>query len=113
MSAAAAPAPNPTIAKPLRPARVRAARLRRWVVLTLVAVGSLGAAVWFGVRAYRNITDTKEAVMPTANVQRGDVTLTVTARGELQRWQFGSADGAAHRRRRYAPDVSERQRPSK
>ena len=84
MSAAAAPAPNPTIAKPLRPARVRVARLRRWVVLTLVAAGSLGAAVWYGVRVYRNLTDTKETLTPTAHVLRGDVTLTVTARGALQ-----------------------------
>lgn len=81
MSAAAAPA----VAKPqVRPARVRARRLRRWIVLTMIVAGSLGAAVWYGVRVYRSFTSVKEAVTPTAHVLRGDVTLTVTAKGALQ-----------------------------
>jgi macrolide-specific efflux system membrane fusion protein len=69
---------------PLRPARIDARRLRRLIALCLIAASGLGAAVWYGIRAYHNITDTKEAVTPTARVSRGDVTLTVTARGALQ-----------------------------
>ena len=80
MSAAAAPA----VTKTVGPVRVRTARLRRWIVLTLIAAGILGAAAWYGVRLYRNLTVTKEAVTPTAHVVRGDVTLTVTAKGALQ-----------------------------
>jgi membrane fusion protein (multidrug efflux system) len=80
MSTAAAPA----VAKPIRPARVRPASLRRWVVLALVTAAVAGAVVWYGIRLYRSLTDTKEAVTPTAHVLRGDVTLTVTARGALQ-----------------------------
>jgi hypothetical protein len=44
----------------------------------------LGAAAWYGVRLYRTITATAEAVIPIAKVQRGDVSLAVTARGDIR-----------------------------
>lgn len=59
-------------------------RLRRLAVGTLLVCAAAGAATWYGLRAYRNITGTKEEVTPTARVTRGDVTLDVTARGELR-----------------------------
>ena len=39
---------------------------------------------WYGVRLYRVITATVDAVIPVAKVQRGDVSLAVTARGEIR-----------------------------
>ncbi|MDP9170152.1 MAG: multidrug transporter, partial [Acidobacteriota bacterium] len=54
--------------------------------------GLLGAAIaalvagvaWYAFHAYRNITTVKADVIPAAKVIRGDVTLAVTARGELR-----------------------------
>ena len=68
-------APRPRISRP---------RWVRWLVLSLLAVAASGVAASYGLRAYRNITGTKEAVTPTAKVLRGDVTLAVTARGALR-----------------------------
>src|SRR5580704_1477875 len=50
----------------------------------LVVLLVLGAAAWYGVRLYKVITATTEAVIPTAKVQRGDVSLIVTARGDIR-----------------------------
>jgi multidrug efflux pump subunit AcrA (membrane-fusion protein) len=54
-------------------------RIGLLVVLLMVA-----GAGWWGLRAYRNITATKDVVVPTAKVSRGDITISVTARGELR-----------------------------
>jgi multidrug efflux pump subunit AcrA (membrane-fusion protein) len=43
----------------------------------------LGIVAWYGVRLYRVITATVDAVIPVAKVQRGDVSLAVTARGNI------------------------------
>src|SRR5580700_2816728 len=87
MSTAVVPAAE-KLPAPLRPVapRPRSARPNwvRWIVLFLLAVAALGAVAWYGLRAYRNMTGTKEAVTPTAKVLRGDVTLAVTARGALR-----------------------------
>lgn len=58
-------------------------RLRRVVTGTLLICAAAGAATWYGLRAYRNLAGTSEEAIPTARVVRGDVTLDVTARGEL------------------------------
>ena len=60
---------------------------RNWlgfILLWLLVLAALAAAAWYGRRAYRNITATAEIVIPTAVVQRGDLSLAVTARGELR-----------------------------
>jgi hypothetical protein len=62
----------------------RQPNFQRWIVLSVLALAVLGAAAWYGARAFRNIAGTKEAATPTAKVLRGDVTLTVTARGALR-----------------------------
>ena len=59
-------------------------RFRRLVAAALLISAAAGAATWYGLRAYRNLTGTKEETIPTAKVIRGDVTLDVTARGELR-----------------------------
>lgn len=63
------------------PARRR--RRRPWLAMLLAAIG-VAAAGFYGVRAYRAATAGKADVVPTATVQRGDLTLTITARGELR-----------------------------
>jgi HlyD family secretion protein len=44
----------------------------------------LGVASFYGVRAYRALTAAKQTIIPVAKVQRGDVSLAITARGELR-----------------------------
>jgi HlyD family secretion protein len=82
MSAAAIPAIEKPPVIPRRTSR--RPNWIRWIVFALLIAAALGIAVFYGVRAYRNITGTKEAVTPTAKVLRGDVTLAVTARGALR-----------------------------
>jgi HlyD family secretion protein len=50
----------------------------------LIVCGAAAGATWYGMRAYQKITAPKEVVIPTATVHRGDLTLTVTAKGELR-----------------------------
>lgn len=59
-------------------------RLRRLLTVALLVCAAAGAATWYGLRAYRTITGVKTEVIPTARVVRGDVTLDITARGELR-----------------------------
>ena len=86
MSTVAVPTPekSPAAPPPAKPLRRRRSNWPRWIVLSLLAIAVLGSAGWYGLRAWRNITGTKEAAIPTAKVLRGDVTLTVTARGALR-----------------------------
>jgi multidrug efflux pump subunit AcrA (membrane-fusion protein) len=63
---------------------VRARRLRRVAIGALLICAAAGATTWYGMRAYRNINGPKAEIIPTAKVVRGDVTLDVTARGELR-----------------------------
>jgi HlyD family secretion protein len=55
-----------------------------WPLTILILAGAATAASWYGVRAYRDITATKDEVIPTAKVSRGDVTISVTALGDLR-----------------------------
>lgn len=57
---------------------------RRWIWKALLTLAVAGAATWYGIRLYKVITATTEAVIPTAKVQRGDVSLIVTARGDIR-----------------------------
>jgi HlyD family secretion protein len=57
---------------------------RGWILKTVLILAVLGAATWYGIRLYKVITVTTEAVIPTAKVQRGDVSLIVTARGDIR-----------------------------
>jgi len=85
MTPAIAPAPvaSPPVPTEIRPRRRRRA-WKRWL-FTLLALAGVGAvAAHYGTRAWRTINRTPVIVIPTAKVQRGDVTLTITARGELR-----------------------------
>ncbi len=81
----AEPPATPPVPSP-PPVLVRKKPSRSWVrslLSTAFACVALAAAVWFGLRAYRTLTASHAVVIPTAIVQRGDVSLTVTSRGEL------------------------------
>lgn len=58
------------------------------LVFGLVLVCAIGGASWYaskyGAAAYRTIVSGKEIEIPTARVQRGDVSLAVTANGEIR-----------------------------
>jgi HlyD family secretion protein len=56
---------------------------KRLVIWCVVCV-AFGAAIFYSVRSYRTLTRSKETVIPVAKVQRGDVSLAITARGELR-----------------------------
>jgi hypothetical protein len=57
---------------------------RSRAAVVLIGCGAAAGATYYGVRAWRGITETKQVVIPTSKVQRGDLTLTVTAKGELR-----------------------------
>jgi multidrug efflux pump subunit AcrA (membrane-fusion protein) len=53
-------------------------------LLTLIAVATTGAAVWMKAPQLQLPADTDVPAVPSTTVKRGDVVVTVTARGELQ-----------------------------
>ena len=59
-------------------------KLRRLLISALLICAAAGAATFYGIRAYRGITAARDETVPTAKVVRGDVTLDVSARGELR-----------------------------
>jgi HlyD family secretion protein len=55
-------------------------RLALWIALSAAVSGG----IWYAAHAYRSIGTPDPAEIPTARVLRGDVSLSVTARGELR-----------------------------
>lgn len=87
MSQLIVPAPaNPSPQHPeLLPHPVkRRASWRKRLLAWCITCAILGAASFYGVRAYRALTAAKQTIIPVAKVQRGDVSLAITARGELR-----------------------------
>jgi HlyD family secretion protein len=79
--------PSITPAPPRQPAPVIPLRRRRYfrrLVLLLVILAPLAWLGWGAYRAYQSFTRTQAAGVPTTRVKRGDVSLTVTAKGELR-----------------------------
>jgi hypothetical protein len=77
--------PSPLDSPPLSTIeKNRFPRTRRRILNAVVTCGVLGIVAWYGVRLYRAITATTEAVIPIVKVQRGDVSLAVTARGDIR-----------------------------
>ena len=60
----------------------------KWLAAAVVVLTLAGGAWWYGRKAWREITGTKVETVPVAKVLRGDVTLDVTARGELRGGAF-------------------------
>jgi HlyD family secretion protein len=81
----AAPAPSPeTPQAPSSHTRKHLAVWQKRVLMCCVVCAAFGVAIFYGTRSYRALTLSKEAVIPVAKVQRGDVSLAITARGELR-----------------------------
>ncbi len=69
---------------PEKKAEGKAPKRRRWLA-PLLLITVLGLVTFGGIRIYRSLsTAAKNSEVPTAKVQRGDVTLTITSRGQLQ-----------------------------
>jgi HlyD family secretion protein len=87
MSQVTAPAsPAPHSEGPETPSRSTegVARWQKRVLIWAMVCAGLGLIFFYGARSYRALMGSKEAVIPVAKVQRGDVSLAITARGELR-----------------------------
>lgn len=80
----AAPAPPPERPEVRSHATNHASPWRKRLLTWCVVCAVFGVAIFYGVRSYRALTAGKETVIPVAKVQRGDVSLAITARGELR-----------------------------
>jgi len=59
-------------------------RLRRRILLVFFLFATLALVALGGYRLYRSLSTSRAAGVPTTRVKRGDVTLTVSAKGELR-----------------------------
>ena len=84
MSVISAPAPaappqhHPPAPKPSRRPRIR----RSLLIVALCALA--GLAVWYGFRVYRNLQGGSKAEIPVVKVARGDISLSVFAKGNVR-----------------------------
>jgi multidrug efflux pump subunit AcrA (membrane-fusion protein) len=78
-----ASAPESTSAPPAHARPRRPVAWRRWLILTAVLICAIAAPAWYGTKAYRALSASSQVVIPTATVQRGDLSLAVTARGSV------------------------------
>ena len=69
--------------QPLKPRSRRPNALGFWKPVLWIVI--VAAAVWLGFRAYRSLGGTAETSIPTARVKRGDLSLSITAKGRLAR----------------------------
>jgi HlyD family secretion protein len=81
---AAPAAPPPERPEAPSHATTRAAPWQKRLLTWCVVCAVLGVAIFYGARSYQALTAGKETVIPVAKVQRGDVSLAITARGELR-----------------------------
>jgi HlyD family secretion protein len=84
VTAPASPAPSPERSETPSRSTEHVARWQKRVLIWCVVCAGLGLIFFYGARSYRALTSSKEAVIPVAKVQRGDVSLAITARGELR-----------------------------
>jgi multidrug efflux pump subunit AcrA (membrane-fusion protein) len=82
----APPAPSSAPEQPPRSGKPGrgAARTKRKIILALCTIAALAICTLAGLRAYRSLTTSNQSAIPTARVERGDLALTITARGELR-----------------------------
>ncbi len=59
-------------------------RIRRYFITVLVIVIIGGVAAWLSARTYRAVAPKPASSVPTTEVKRGDITLSVAARGALR-----------------------------
>lgn len=82
MSSLAGPPPQPLQAP--AETRRRGKTVRRIALAGLAGLLLAGGAIWAGIVAYSRLAQSSASEMPTAVVRRGDVSLTITAPGELR-----------------------------
>ena len=75
------PSQAPTSPRPLRSGRRRSGKLS---VIGFMAFLIAVLALVYGARAYQALVGSKRPAVPTAKVQRGDLSLTITAQGDLR-----------------------------
>ncbi len=76
--------PAPELPSKLPSPRPKSGRRRKKILGATAACLIVGAVAFFGVRAYRTLMASTTVEIPTARVQRGDISLTINARGELR-----------------------------
>jgi len=74
--------PETPLAPP--PAHGRGSKWLQRLAVWMALCAAIGGVAWYARRAYRNILSAGSVPVPTAKVVRGDVTLSITARGELR-----------------------------
>jgi hypothetical protein len=74
------PVPRPEVPADFRR---RGRKLTRMALAGLAGVVLAGGAIWAGIVAYSKLANSAGSGTPTAVVRRGDVSLTITAPGEL------------------------------
>jgi HlyD family secretion protein len=87
MSTPAVQPPTTTVVRPELAALIglpARRRLRRRILLVFFLCATLGLVAFGGYRLYRSLSTSRAAGVPTTRVKRGDVTLTVSAKGELR-----------------------------
>ena len=57
---------------------------RRISILLMLTVLIVGGLAWGGLRLYRSLNATSATTLPTTRVKKGDVSLTVTAKGDVK-----------------------------
>ena len=71
------------VARPRSARRLLRGTLKALLILAVLAAAGVGA-VWQGKRMYKAVKPPADTAVPTTEVRRGDLTLTVTADGELR-----------------------------
>ncbi len=75
-------APTPAAPAPSAPRPARPRRLKPY--LLAVCGAALVALIWYGTRVYQKFVSGPGAIVPTVKVARGDVSLSIFARGEIR-----------------------------
>lgn len=67
-----------------RPEKNRSRRWRRVAIIAVLSAAAVTGIVFYGVHFSRAVSGGKKSAVPTARVERGDVTLSVFANGEIR-----------------------------
>ena len=82
MSTLITSAPAPARKRP--PGKNRFRRWRNAAIVACLCAAVVAAGTFYGIRFSRALNGGKKSAIPTARVQRGDITLSVFARGEIR-----------------------------
>jgi biotin carboxyl carrier protein len=66
------------------PEKGRSRRWRNVAIVACICAAAIAAGAFYGIRFSRALNGGKKSSIPTARVQRGDITLSVFARGEIR-----------------------------